>query len=228
MSHAATFPGDQSASRAGVSPLVPALLVIWVGLIFRLAATESFVVATGTPPLRLFAAVAGPVIAFLIAYRWSAAVRESALMVDLRFITATQAWRFGGFTFLALYTYGVLPGYFAWPAGLGDMAIGAAAPWMLVALARAPGFAASRGFVTWNVLGMLDLVVAVTVAAAVPLLFPDGVGAISSAAMTRLPLVLVPGFFVPGFLILHLIALAQAQAYRSAGASGNAGSPRAR
>ena len=73
------------------------------------------------------------------------------------------------------------------------MAIGAAAPWMLVALAREPGFAASRRFVTWNVLGILDLIVAVTVAAAVPLLFPNVVGAISTAAMARLPLVLIPG-----------------------------------
>jgi hypothetical protein len=153
--------------------------------------------------------VAGPVAAFLIAYRWSAAVREFALMADLRVVTATQAWRFGGFAFLALYTYEVLPGYFAWPAGLGDMAIGAAAPWMLVALAREPTFAASRRFVTWNVLGILDLIVAVTVAAAVPLLVPNG--AVSTAAMARLPLVLIPGFFVPGFLILHLIALAQAR-----------------
>ena len=99
-------------------------------------------------------------------------MRQFALTADLRFITATQAWRFGGFAFLALYTYGVLPGYFAWPAGLGDMAIGAAAPWMLVGLAREPGFAGSRKFVTWNVLGILDLIVAVTVGAAVPLLFP--------------------------------------------------------
>lgn len=52
----------------------------------------------------------------------SPAVREYALMADLRFITATQAWRFGGFAFLVLDTYRVLP---AWPAGLGDMAIGA-------------------------------------------------------------------------------------------------------
>ena len=29
--------------------------------------------------------------------------------------------------------------------------------------------------------------------------------------MTRLPLVLIPGFFVPGFMILHAIALAQSR-----------------
>ena len=216
MSHAATFPADHPASRAGVSALVSALLVVWVGLIFGFGATEAFVSAAGAPPLRLLAAVLGPVIAFLIAYRLSAAVREFALMADLRFVTATQAWRFGGFAFLALYTYGVLPGYFAWPAGLGDMAIGAAAPWMLVGLAREPGFAASRKFVTWNVLGILDLIVAVTVGAVVPLLFPNMLGAIPTGAMTHLPLVLIPGFFVPGYIILHVIALAQSRRVASA------------
>jgi hypothetical protein len=133
------------------------------------------------------------------------------MTADLRLITATQAWRFGGFAFVALYVYGVLPGYFAWPAGLGDMAIGAVAPWMLVALARRPGFAASRRFVSWNVLGIVDLLVAVTVASVVPILFPTLDGAASTDAMARLPLVLIPGFLVPGFLILHLIALTQAR-----------------
>jgi hypothetical protein len=191
--------------------LVSALLGLWLGLIWWFGGTGAFVAPAGAPPLRLLAAVLGPVGAFLIAYRVSPAVRELALGTDLRFITATQAWRFGGFAFLALNAYGVLPAYFAWPAGLGDMAIGATAPWMLVGLAREPGFAASRRFVTWNVLGILDLVVAVTAGAVVPLLFPNVVSAIPTGAMTRLPLVLIPGFFVPGYLILHAIALAQAR-----------------
>ena len=216
MSHAATLLGDQPVSRTGASVLVSALLVVWLGLIVGLGATEAFVATPGTPPLRLLVVVLGPVIAFLIAYRMFAAVRAYALMIDLRFVTATQAWRFGGFAFLALYTYGVLPGYFAWPAGLGDMAIGAAAPWILLGLAREPGFAASRRFITWNVLGILDLIVAVTAGAVVPLLFPNVVGAIPTGAMTRLPLVLIPGFFVPGYLILHVIALAQARRAASA------------
>lgn len=210
MSHAATL-GDHPASRAGASVLVPALLVVWAGLIVGFGTTEAFVAPPGTPPLRLLVAVLGPVIAFLIAWRVSPAVREFALTADLRVITATQAWRFGGFAFLALYTYGVLPGYFAWPAGLGDMAIGAAAPWILIGLAREPGFARSRRFVTWNLLGILDLMVAVSVGAVVPLLFPGAIGAVPTSAMTRLPLVLIPGFFVPGYIILHLIALAQAR-----------------
>src|SRR5262245_31296599 len=141
MAHAATLHADQPASRTSV--LVSILLIVWFGVIVWFGARGAFVTTRGAPPLGLLVAVMGPVIAFLIAYRVSRAVREFALTADLRFITATQAWRFGGFTFLALNAYGVLPAYFAWPAGLGDMAIGTTAVWMLLALVRDPGFAAS-------------------------------------------------------------------------------------
>lgn len=79
---------------------------------------------------------------------------------------------------------------------------------MLARLARDPDFAGSRTFVTWNVLGILDLLLAVSLGAVVPLLFPQ---VVRPSAMTHLPLVLIPGFFVPGYLILHAIALTQAR-----------------
>jgi hypothetical protein len=211
MSHAATLVDDRPPSRASASVVASALLVIWFGLIFWFGATEAFVAAPGVPPLRLLVAVLGPVLTFLIAYRAFPTVRAFVLTADLRFITATQAWRFAGFGFLALYTYRLLPAYFAWPAGLGDMAIAFTVPWMLSGLARDPRFAASRRFVVWNALGILDLVVAVSMGALVPLLLPDLVGTAPTDPMTRLPLVLIPAFFVPGYLILHVVALVQAR-----------------
>ena len=51
----------------------------------------------------------------------SAKFRTVVLTSDLSLLTAIQAWRFAGFAFIALYAYGVLPGNFAWPAGLGDI-----------------------------------------------------------------------------------------------------------
>ena len=72
---------------------------------------------------------------------------------------------------------------------------------------------------SWNVLGILDLIVAVTVGAVVPLLFPNVISSIPTGAMTRLPLVLIPGFFVPGYIILHVIALAHARRAASAARS---------
>ena len=97
----------------------------------------------------------------------------------------------------------------AW--GLGDMAIGVTAPLVLAALLRRPGFAASKSFVAWNLSGILDLTVAVSIGALVPLLAPNFYGAVSTAPMTQLPLVLVPTYLVPTFLILHLTALFQAR-----------------
>jgi hypothetical protein len=68
----------------------------------------------------LLTAVVGPVIAFLIGTGLSRWFREIVLAVDLPTISGIQGWRFAGFVFLALWAQGLLPGYFAWPAGAGD------------------------------------------------------------------------------------------------------------
>jgi hypothetical protein len=94
--------------------------------------------------------VRAPIAIFFGAYWLSRAFRAFVLRLDLRLVTAIQAWRFAGLGFIALYTYGVLPGMFAWPAGLGDIAIGLTAPWVMQALQRRPEFAASNWFVAWN------------------------------------------------------------------------------
>jgi len=91
------------------------------------------------------------------------------------------------------------------------MAIGVTAPFVLATLLRQPDFAASRRFVVWNLLGILDLVVAVSIGAVVPQIAPDLFGAVTTAPMSRLPLVLIPAFLVPMFLMLHLTALLQAR-----------------
>lgn len=212
MSQAVMHLEDRAPLHAGSSAILSTLLILWAALILSLGAVHAFVARAGEPPLGLLVAVLAPVVAFLVAYRVSSAVRDLVLNADLRFFAAPQAWRFGGLSFIGLYAYGLLPAYFAFPAGLGDMAIGFAAPWMLLGLARDRGFVASRRFVTWNVLGIVDLVVAVSVGAVVPLLFPKFASEmVSTGAMSRLPEVLIPALFVPAFLILHIIALLQAR-----------------
>ena len=165
----------------------------------------------GGPPLALLIGLVAPLTLFLIGYSAIRQLREFILSVDLRLIVGIQAWRWAGFGFLTLYTYKVLPGIFAWPAGLGDMAIGVTAPLVLAGLLRRPGFAASRSFVAWNLSGILDLTVAVSIGALVPLFAPNLYGTVTSAPMTQLPLVLIPTYLVPTFLMLHLTALFQAR-----------------
>ena len=96
-------------------------------------------------------------------------------------------------------------------AGLGDIAIGVTAPWVALALLRQPGFAISRVFVVWNLLGILDLVVAVSVGGLSSAFASGAPGEVTTGPMAQLPLVLIPAYLVPLFLILHLAALFQAR-----------------
>jgi len=104
-----------------------------------------------------------------------------------------------------------LPGLFAWPAGLGDMAIGATAPLIIFALRRQPAFAAGRLFQIWNLLGILDLIVAVGLGATSAVLGIGISAEITTFPMGVWPLVLVPTFLVPLFVMLHLASLLQAR-----------------
>jgi hypothetical protein len=195
----------------GIGRFVAVFFAAWFALVFVLGARGAFVAAPEAPPLALLIGLVAPLALFLVGYRTVPALREFVLSADLRVIVGIQAWRWAGFGFLSLYTYKVLPGIFAWPAGLGDMAIGATAPLVLAAMLRQPDFAASKRFVLWNLSGILDLAVAVSIGAVVPIFAPNRYGAVSSTPMTHLPLILIPAFLVPTFLMLHLTALFQAR-----------------
>jgi hypothetical protein len=186
-------------------------LTLWLALVSFLSAHGSFARPPGVWPLPILIGVTAPLLVFLAAFRAWHDFRTFVLTVDLRLVTGIQAWRFAGLGFLALYTYGVLPGLFARPAGLGDMAIGLTAPWLVLALIRQPGFAASRLFVLWNLLGVLDLVVEVSTGATVSALATGAALEITTAPMAQLPLVLVPAFLMPFFVMLHLTSLFQAR-----------------
>jgi hypothetical protein len=190
---------------------VAAALVLWFVLVLLLGSSGAFVTPPGTPPLPILIAVTAPIAVFLAAFRISRVFRDLVLTADLRFMMAVQAWRFVGLGFLALYAYGVLPGLFAWPAGLGDIAIAVTAPWILVALMQRPGFAASRTFVVWNVLGILDFVVAVATGTLSQMALLGVDGAPSAEPMAQLPLALIPAYFVPILAMLHIAALIQAR-----------------
>ena len=197
-----------------ISPTGAAVAVFflaWFTLILVLGARGVFVAPQGAPPLALLIGLVAPLGLFLLGFWTIRPLRGFVLSADLRLIVGMQAWRWAGFGFLTLYTYKVLPGIFAWPAGLGDMAIGVTSPLVLARLLRRPNFAASRSFVAWNLSGILDLTVAVSIGALAPLLAPNFYGSVSTAPMAQLPLVLIPTFLVPTFLMLHFTALLQAR-----------------
>ena len=200
--------------RPNVRSAVFVALAVWFGLVFFLASQGAFVARAGSPPLPIFFGVAIPLALFFAAYFGLKSFQDFILGADLRFVAAIQAWRWGGLGFLSLYANGILPGLFALPAGLGDMAIGFSAPWIVLSLIRNPLFAASRRFVIWNILGITDFVVAVAAATLASGAFPGIntlIGNVTSSPMTRLPLVLIPAFMVPFFTMLHLTALLRAR-----------------
>ncbi len=204
-------PESLSSGSGAARPTVILALAAWLLLILSLGAAGAFVGRPGAPPVGIAIAVGAPLAIFFAWLRLSQAFRDFILSLDLSLIAGIQAWRWAGFGFLCLYAYKVLPPVFALPAGLGDMAVGLTAPWMILGLRRRSGFAASAAFVRWNALGILDLVVAVSIGALSATLSTGAAGEISTAPMGTLPLLLIPAFLVPLFLMLHATALMQSR-----------------
>jgi hypothetical protein len=202
---------SQSSGRGGIRLAIAIALTVWLLLVVSFGAAGAFVGLPGKPPLAIAIGIAAPLVLFFASLRLSRSLREFALSLDLRLIAGMQAWRWAGLGFLSLYAQNVLPAVFALPAGLGDMAIGGTAPWIILALVRQPGFAASRAFIRWNVFGILDLLLAVSIGVVSALLSTGAPGEISTAPMATLPLLLIPAFLVPLFLMLHTAALMQSR-----------------
>jgi hypothetical protein len=221
---AMVFPQPAKSEPSGPSniPLaVPIVLAAWLLLVVTFGAAGAFVGRPGTPPLPIAIGVAAPLMLFFAGLRLSQPFREFVLSLDLRLIAAIQAWRWAGLDFLSLYAHKVLPAVFALPAGLGDMAIGITAPWIALRLMRQPGFAASRAFIRWNLLGILDLVIAISIGTMSALFATGAPREISTAAMASLPLLLIPAFMVPLFLMLHTAALMQSRRLTRLGIAGD-------
>jgi hypothetical protein len=205
--------------HSGVKRVLAAALALWLGLIFFLGDRGSFVGNVGSPPLPIVFGFGIPLVVFFTAYLGWSAFRAFVLAVDLRLLAAIQAWRWAGLGFLSLYAQGILPGLFALPAGLGDMAIGFAAPWIVLGLIRHPSFATSRRHVIWNIMGIVDLVVAVLMGTICSGFFSGIPGTVTTGPMARLPLVLIPAYLVPIFILLHFTALSQVRQLARSGKS---------
>jgi hypothetical protein len=205
--------------HSSVRSVITVALAVWLGLVVLLGAHGGFVQPSASPPLPIFFGFAIPLGVFFAAYFGWSAFREFVLGFDLRLAAAMQAWRWAGFGFLSLYAHGVLPGLFAFPAGLGDMAVGFAAPGIVLGLIRHPSFATSRRYVMWNILGILDLVVAVSMGTICSGFLHGLIGNVTTSPMAQLPLVLIPAYFVPLFIMLHFTALSQARRLSRSGKS---------
>lgn len=128
-------------------------------------------------------------------------LRSPAMLARL---ALPHVFRVAGVAFLVVMAMGKLPAAFALPAGLGDIAVGIAAP----TIARRLAGGDRTGAVWFNILGIVDLAVAVSVG------FMAGLGPArlldvspSTADLALLPLALIPTTAVPLALALHVTSL---------------------
>jgi hypothetical protein len=114
-------------------------------------------------------------------------------------LIAVHAWRIVGIAFLWGMTQGLLDPAFAIPAGVGDILIGITA--IPFAIFFQKGYSWSKyGVVVWSVLGIADLVNAVTLG----VITNPGFG---TSTMLTFPWLLVPTVGVPSAMALHGITL---------------------
>jgi hypothetical protein len=114
-------------------------------------------------------------------------------------LIVAQTWRLVGIVFLWGMTQGFLDPAMAIPNGVGDILVGATAIPFAIFLLK--GYTWSKyALVVWNVLGIADLVMAVTLGF---ITSPD----FGVSTMTTIPWVFIPAIAVPATLALHVITL---------------------
>jgi hypothetical protein len=124
-------------------------------------------------------------------------------------LVGLQIYRVFGAQWLAFWLRGVMPALWAVPAGTGDVLTGLFA--LPTAIALAAGTAEGRrAAILWNIFGIADLAVAITLGLLMTpgpfqLIVPDG----SFIGLGGYPNVLTPVFVVPSSILLHALSLRQ-------------------
>jgi hypothetical protein len=200
---------DRTANRTTAMVAV-GFMALWYGIVTVAGIRGAFVGSTTDLVAPIAFGLVPPLAIGLLALAFSAPLRRllSGSEVEAAIIHI-QTYRLVGVGFLVLMLAGQLPALFALPAGIGDLLIGLTAGGAATRVAageRGPG-------VAWNLLGILDLVVAVGLGlTAAPGIAQVIVTNPTTAAVTFAPVVMVPAFLVPLSLWLHAASLWRLQA----------------
>jgi hypothetical protein len=180
-------------STVSARPAIVGTLV-WLVLATAVGLTRVLGVVRAGPQL---VALTLTVVAVFVSSR-VVVVRESVDALPIRALLGVHIARFIGIAFLVLGERGELSPLFAERAGWGDITIATiAVVLLLIGIARA---VPPRVLLAWNILGTIDLIVAVATAGFVVTRGDvPGMG-----PLLRLPLVLVPIFAVPLLFATHI------------------------
>ena len=199
----------QRFARKSARSLV-ASSAIFVGLWLVLALTLSANGFFSDGPPEALPRIAYSILPLVIGYLAFLTIPSVRTVVDeipLHWMIGLQLYRVVGVVFLVEWMLGVVPSEFALPAGIGDVAIGLSAP-LVAALVKRDAPNARGAAILWNVLGIADLVVALTMGI---LTSPGPLHRLAlenpNFAVTRLPLVVVPTIAVPFSILLHFFSL---------------------
>jgi hypothetical protein len=181
---------------------------LWLAAIWILAAEGAFQPGVLRLPI-LPLAILLPLLVVLPILLRSRRIAEVLDAVPPSWLIGLQFYRvFGGIFFLG-WAAGITPGVFALPAGTGDVLTGLLA--LPVAFyVHAAGRGARRRAIAWNLLGIVDLIVAITTGA---LSSPGPLQMLAfdhpNLAVGTYPTVLIPAFAVPMSLLFHGLSLRQ-------------------
>jgi hypothetical protein len=192
--------------NAWLGVMIP--FTLWLALIWGSAVNGVFRGGVAPFPLLPFA-IFLPVIIGAPIVLLSKRMGQALEAMPASWLIALQVYRVLGSAFLIGWARGLVPGIFALPAGIGDVMTGLLA--VPVAISLAAGTLEARKMaVAWNVFGLLDFTIAVSIG----LMITPGplqviVPSIPNATGGIYPNVMIPAFAVPSSILLHVLSLRQ-------------------
>ena len=183
---------------------------LWLAVVWNLAVGGAFQPIPGVVRLpRLPIAIFAPVIIGLLVVWRSKSIAAFLDATPGSWLIALQVYRIFGGIFIVNWANGAAPGVFAWPAGIGDMLTGIMA--LPVALLLASGTqSARRAAMAWNIFGLFDFAVAITMGTlSTPGPFQIFGFEIPAALAGTYPTVMIPAFAVPSSILLHALSIRQ-------------------
>jgi hypothetical protein len=196
----------RAASGASRSRVLAALAG-WLALGVLLGALGAFATSYQRPVPVIAVGIVLPIVVGVLLLRRSTGLTRLLDSIPASSLIGVQLYRVVGVVFIVGWAAGRIPAIFALPAGIGDIAVGLAAPFVAARVGN--GSARSRRLaVWWNIGGIADLVLAVSLGAATSPtpVWPTLLGH-PNPLISRLPLVLIPVFAVPLSVLLHIVTL---------------------
>jgi hypothetical protein len=198
-------------TRVGLWLAIAAPFTVWLAVVWGLAVNGVFQAIPGIirvpPPLPV--AIFLPVLVGLVLLMRSNRIASLLDAMPLSWLIGLQLYRIFGGIFLVNWAQGAIPGVFALPAGIGDTMVGLLA--LPAAWRASSGTPAGRRVgMWWNLLGLTDFAVAITMGL---LSSPGPLQVLAldhpNVQVGTYPTVMIPAFGVPSSIILHGLSLWQ-------------------